>query len=185
MSNSKTFKGPQGTLQQLSWTVTGLIQIRLCQIQRLLKDHKGHSYSYHGLLLGSYRLGYVKFKGFSMTTRDTPTIVINYFRDSTDKVMSIQGLFKDYKGHFYNCHKLFQGLYRQGYVKFKDFSRTTKDTRTIVINYYWAYTAKVMSNSRTLQGQLEDLKVLRRSPDIFYNVKIGQGQLLLIIKHIF
>ena len=32
--------------------------------------------------------------------------------------------------------------------------------------------------------QLEDLKVLRRSPDIFNYVKIGQGQLQLIIKHI-
>ena len=29
--------------------------------------------------------------------------------------------------------------------------------------------------------KLEDLKVLRRSPDLFNNVKIGQGQLLLII----
>ena len=32
--------------------------------------------------------------------------------------------------------------------------------------------------------KLEDLKVLRRSPDHFNNVKIGQGQLQLIIKHI-
>ena len=32
--------------------------------------------------------------------------------------------------------------------------------------------------------KLEDLKVLRRSPDIFNYVKIGQGQLQLIIKHI-
>ena len=32
--------------------------------------------------------------------------------------------------------------------------------------------------------KLEDLKVLRRSPDLFNNVKIGQGQLQLIIKHI-
>ena len=31
---------------------------------------------------------------------------------------------------------------------------------------------------------LEDLKVLRRSPDLFNYVKIGQGQLQLIIKHI-
>ena len=31
---------------------------------------------------------------------------------------------------------------------------------------------------------LEDLKVLRRSPELFNNVKIGQGQLQLIIKHI-
>ena len=32
--------------------------------------------------------------------------------------------------------------------------------------------------------KLEDLKVLRRSPDLLNNVKIGQGQLQLIIKHI-
>ena len=32
--------------------------------------------------------------------------------------------------------------------------------------------------------KLEDLKVLRRSPDLFNNVKIGQGQLQLIIIHI-
>ena len=32
--------------------------------------------------------------------------------------------------------------------------------------------------------KLEDLKVLRCSPDFFYNVKIGQGQLKLIMKHI-
>ena len=32
--------------------------------------------------------------------------------------------------------------------------------------------------------KLEDLKVLRRSPDIFIYVKIGQGQQQLIIKHI-
>ena len=30
----------------------------------------------------------------------------------------------------------------------------------------------------------EDLKVLRHSPDLFNNVKIGQGQLRLLIKHI-
>ena len=35
-----------------------------------------------------------------------------------------------------------------------------------------------------LGASLEDLKVLRRSPDLFNNVKIGQGQLLLIIKYI-
>ena len=33
-------------------------------------------------------------------------------------------------------------------------------------------------------SKLEDLKVLRRSPDLFNNVKISQGQLKLIIKHI-
>ena len=34
------------------------------------------------------------------------------------------------------------------------------------------------------EWRLEDLKVLRRSPDLFNNVKIGQGQLQLIMKHI-
>ena len=33
-------------------------------------------------------------------------------------------------------------------------------------------------------NKLEDLKVLRRSPDLLYNVKIGQGQLKLITKQI-
>ena len=33
--------------------------------------------------------------------------------------------------------------------------------------------------------ELEDLKVLRHKPDLFNNVKIGQGQLpLILIKHI-
>ena len=32
--------------------------------------------------------------------------------------------------------------------------------------------------------QLEDLKVLRRSPDLLNNVKIGQGQLQLIMEQI-
>ena len=32
--------------------------------------------------------------------------------------------------------------------------------------------------------QLEDLKVLRRSPDLLNNVKIDQGQLQLIMKQI-
>ena len=150
MSNSKTFQGPQGTLQQLSWTVTGLIQIRLCQILGLFKDHKGHSNSCHGLLLGSYRLGYVKFKDFSRTTRDPPTVIMDCYWAHTDKVMSnsktfqgpqgtlqqlswtvtgliqirlcqILGLFKDHKGHSNSYHGLLLGSYRLGYVKFKDF----------------------------------------------------------------
>ena len=32
--------------------------------------------------------------------------------------------------------------------------------------------------------KIEDLKVLRPSPDLFNNVKIGQGQLQLIMKYI-
>ena len=39
--------------------------------------------------------------------------------------------------------------------------------------------AKVIS-----RRQLEDLTVLKRSPDLLNNVKIGQDQLQLIIKHI-
>ena len=35
-----------------------------------------------------------------------------------------------------------------------------------------------------LRLKLEDLKVLKCSPDLFNNVKIGQGQLQLIMKHI-
>ena len=34
------------------------------------------------------------------------------------------------------------------------------------------------------KNKLEDLKVLSRSLDLFYNVKIGQSQLQLIMKHI-
>ena len=33
-------------------------------------------------------------------------------------------------------------------------------------------------------NELEDLKVLRRSPDLLNNCKTGQGQLQLIMKHI-
>ena len=36
----------------------------------------------------------------------------------------------------------------------------------------------------TLSIKLEDLKVLRRSPDLLNNVKIGQGQLQLIMEQI-
>ena len=39
-------------------------------------------------------------------------------------------------------------------------------------------------NKRVAYLKLEDLKVLRRSPDLFNNVKIGQGQLQLIMEHI-
>ena len=36
-----------------------------------------------------------------------------------------------------------------------------------------------------LKYKLEDLKVLKRSPDLLSNVKIGQGQLRLIIQTYF
>ena len=35
-----------------------------------------------------------------------------------------------------------------------------------------------------MKMKLEDLTVLKRSPDLLYNVKIGQDQLRLIMKHI-
>ena len=37
----------------------------------------------------------------------------------------------------------------------------------------------------TSKTELEDLKVLKRSPDLFNNVKVGQGQLRLIIQTYF
>ena len=40
------------------------------------------------------------------------------------------------------------------------------------------------SNLEHVHKKLEDLKVLKRSPDLLNNVKIGQGQLWLIMKHI-
>ena len=40
------------------------------------------------------------------------------------------------------------------------------------------------TDSDCQKDKLEAMKVLRRSPDLFNNVKIGQGQLRLIIKYI-
>ena len=37
---------------------------------------------------------------------------------------------------------------------------------------------------RIISHKLEDLKVLRRSPDLLNNVKVGQGQLQLIMEQI-
>ena len=42
----------------------------------------------------------------------------------------------------------------------------------------------VANAAKWTQKQLEDLKVLRRSPDLLNNVKIGQGQLQLIMEQI-
>ena len=47
---------------------------------------------------------------------------------------------------------------------------------------YWL--SRLEFTNHLSEKQLEDLKVLRRSPDLFNNVKIGQGQLQLIMKHI-
>ena len=47
----------------------------------------------------------------------------------------------------------------------------------IGINYIHAHYFKILT-------KLEDLTVLKRSPDLFNKVKIGQDQLQLIMKHI-
>ena len=41
-----------------------------------------------------------------------------------------------------------------------------------------------MSSKVLMQKELEDLKVLRRSPDLLNNVKTGQGLLQLIMEQI-
>ena len=46
-----------------------------------------------------------------------------------------------------------------------------------------SYTQVHCNRDHTNKRKLEDLKVLTRLPDLFNNVKIGQGQLQLIIKH--
>ena len=43
---------------------------------------------------------------------------------------------------------------------------------------------KLRSRQVVFKEKLEDLKVLRRSPDLLNNVKIGQGQLQLIMEQI-
>ena len=54
----------------------------------------------------------------------------------------------------------------------------------------WIFLSNPRTNNRIFSlliiffKKTRDLKVLRRSPDLFNNVKIGQGQLQLIIKHI-
>ena len=42
----------------------------------------------------------------------------------------------------------------------------------------------MLYRNRCYKAKLEDLKVLRRSPDLLNNVKIGQGQLQLIMEQI-
>ena len=46
----------------------------------------------------------------------------------------------------------------------------------LITNRSWAVNIKF--------AKLEDLKVLRRSPDLLNNVKIGQGQLQLLMEQI-
>ena len=43
---------------------------------------------------------------------------------------------------------------------------------------------KYLGSTPIKNEKLEDLKVLRRSPDLLNNVKIGQGQLQLIMEQI-
>ena len=43
---------------------------------------------------------------------------------------------------------------------------------------------KLTLKKKSADDKLEDLKVLRRSPDLHNNVKIGQGQLQLLMEQI-
>ena len=65
-------------------------------------------------------------------------------------------------------------------IKYSSYSESTNSTKEKV--HVGILHSKICIK-QTLK--LEDLKVLRRSPDLFINVKIGQGQLQLIMKHFF
>ena len=47
----------------------------------------------------------------------------------------------------------------------------------------WKYSSSE-TQRQCCNNKLEDLKVLRRSPDLLNNVKIGQGQLQLLMEQI-
>ena len=53
-----------------------------------------------------------------------------------------------------------------------------------MINKNVKVNVKVTNGTFSEKAKLEDLKVLRRSPDLLNNVKIGQGKLQLITKQI-
>ena len=52
-----------------------------------------------------------------------------------------------------------------------------------IVSLGLTYQVRIMTLASTV-FKLEDLKVRRRSPDLLNNVKIGQGQLQLIMKQI-
>ena len=57
---------------------------------------------------------------------------------------------------------------------------TKRDGHAITIHSFGGI--KMLTGTKSIK--LEDLKVLRRSPDLLNNVKIGQGQLHLIMEQI-
>ena len=65
------------------------------------------------------------------------------------------------------------------YSTFKKYPNTAK---TATLHHLNSGCMQVLHNKD--KSKLEDLKVLRRSPDLLNNFKTGQGQLQLIIKHI-
>ena len=71
---------------------------------------------------------------------------------------------------------LFQTFLEKGANNWNPASQWDTNWRSITTN------AKI--SSIILSVKLEDLKVLRRSPDLLNNVKIGQGQLQLIMEQI-
>ena len=60
-----------------------------------------------------------------------------------------------------------------------DWNWKTNISGKCIVNLYYG----MMHRSTKNKMKLEDLKVLRLSPDLLNNVKIGQGQLQLIMKH--
>ena len=54
---------------------------------------------------------------------------------------------------------------------------------TFIVSLVEGYLVRIMILASTVL-KLEDLKVLRRSPDLLNNCKTGKGQLQLIMKHI-
>ena len=71
----------------------------------------------------------------------------------------------------------------QGIQHKHNFCYMTPKTSPDWLKLAFTVTSLLDGNYRTLK-ELEDLTVLKRSPDLLNNVKIGQDQLQLIMKHI-
>ena len=64
----------------------------------------------------------------------------------------------------------------------------TAEVFTVYIEYRMKYSKTCLKRPLKRRPKLEDLKVLRRSPDLLNNVKIGQLQLIMeqsLFYHIF
>ena len=73
-----------------------------------------------------------------------------------------------------------RGSYKSAHVLLNLLKELRKRDKTMrFVEHYITF-----SNEYNIFNKLEDLKVLRRSPDLLNNVKIGQGQLQLIKEQI-